>query len=251
MTEIARLFRPVSAGAVLLLTIIVLAGCGDDGPSEPALKQNDSDFLFEEQFNTIPDGGLPSGWVFITQATATLEGPGEWSVEGGALHQAANVQAPPTTGLPYAANYEGTMAIYDQESWINIAFSADLTPRDDDGIGVIFRWQESDVSEDGNFYRFLMVKDQIAGGPRIRVDRHIDGIWTVLAEDLSSEYGYEENKTYRVTVEVALTQITVKLDGDILFELLDSSLSSGRIGFFCYAEEGADFDNITVYRRGP
>ena len=53
------------------------------------------------------------------------------------------------------------------------------------------------------------------------------------------------------TVEVALTQITVKLDGEILFELLDSSLSSGKIGFFCYAEEGADFDNITVYRRGP
>jgi len=251
LTEIARLFRSVSAGAILLLIVFSFAGCGNGGPSDPGLDQNDPDFLFEELFNTIPDGGLPSGWVFMTQGAATLEGPGEWSVEGGTLHQASNVQAPPTPGLPYAANYEGTMAIYDEESWINIAFSADLIPRDDDGIGVIFRWQESAVSDDGNFYRFMMVKDQISGGPRIRIDRHIDGVWTVLAEDLSEEYGYDENATYRVTVEVALTQITVKLDGEILFDLLDSSLSSGRIGFFCYAEEGADFDNITVYRRGP
>jgi len=50
---------------------------------------------------------------------------------------------------------------------------------------------------------------------------------------------------------VALTQITVKLDGEIMFDLLDSSLSSGSIGFFCYAEQGADFDNVKVYRRGP
>jgi hypothetical protein len=250
LTEIARLFQPASAGPILLLSIII-SGCGGGGPSDPGTDLNDPDFLFEERFDAATDGGLPAGWVFITQESATLEGPGVWSVERGALHQASNVQAPPTSGLPYAANYEGTMAIYDEESWYNIAFSADLTPRDDDGIGVIFRWQESAVSEDGNFYRFMMVRDQISGGPRIRIDRHIDGVWTVLAEDLSDEYSYDENETYRVTVEVALTQITVKLDGEILFDLLDSSLSNGRIGFFCYAEQGADFDNITVYRRGP
>ena len=142
------------------------------------------------------------------------------------------------------------MAIYGEE-WINIAFSADLTPRDDDGIGVVFRWQESAVSSDGDFYRFLMVRDQTSGGPRIQVDKHVDGVWTILAEDLSTAYRYDENRTYRVKVEMALTQITVKLDDEVLFQLLDSSISSGQIGFFCYAEEGADFDNITVYRRGP
>ncbi len=242
--------RPVSLCSTLLIIILFAAGCSDGSPSDPGSELNDPDFLFEERFSSIPDGGLPSGWTIVTQEGATLEGPAEWSVSSGALHQASNVQAPPTQGLPYAMHYEGTMAIYGEE-WINIAFSADMTPRDDDGIGVVFRWRESDVSSDGDFYRFLMVRDQTSGGPRIRVDKHVDGVWTILAQDLSTEYQYTENHTYRVTVEMALTQITVKLDGEKLFELLDASIPSGKIGFFCYAEEGADFDNITVYRRGP
>jgi len=248
-----RLFRPVrfsAISAILILQIIFVAGCGDGSPSDPGTEIDDPDFLFEEQFGSIPDGGLPSGWTIVTQEGATLEGPAAWSVSSGALHQASNVQAPPTPGLPYAQHYEGTMAIY-SEAWINIAFSADLTPRDDDGIGVVFRWQESAVSSDGDFYRFLMVRDQTSGGPRIQVDKYFNGVWTILKEDLSTAYRYDENHSYRVTVEMALTQITVKLDGEVLFQLLDSSISSGRIGFFCYAEEGADFDNITVYRRGP
>ncbi len=250
LPRIIRPIRPVSLCSTLFILILIATGCGDGSPSDPGSVNNDPDFLFEEQFGSIPDGVLPSGWTIVTQGAATLEGPAEWSVSSGALHQASNVQAPPTPGLPYAFNYEGTMAIYDEE-WINIAFSADLTPRDDDGIGVVFRWRESDVSSDGDFYRFLMVRDQTSGGPRIQVDKHIDGIWTILKEELSMEYQYAENHTYRVTVEMALTRITVKLDGEILFELLDSSIPSGQIGFFCYAEEGAEFDNITVYRRGP
>ncbi|MFC1629553.1 hypothetical protein ACFL3H_10650, partial [Gemmatimonadota bacterium] len=141
---------------ILILPLLFSAGCSGGSSSDPGSELNDPDFLFKEQFNSIPDSGLPSGWTIVTQERATLEGPAKWSVSSGALHQTSNVQAPPTQDLPYAMNYEGTMAIYGEE-WVNIVFSADMTPRDDDGIGVVFRWRESAVSSDGDFYRFLMV----------------------------------------------------------------------------------------------
>ena len=143
------------------------------------------------------------------------------------------------------------MAIAGESEWMNIALDVKMTPHDDDGIGVIFRWQSSTVSSDGNFYRFMIVNDQDSGGPKARVDKHIDGVWSILGEDASTAYNYNEGSTYSVEVTMVLDEFIIKLNDKIIFTFTDNSLSSGKVGLFCFAEEGADFDDIKVYRRGP
>jgi hypothetical protein len=249
LRQVIRRFvaAPATGLAVLLL---IAAGCGGSGGLGPTIP--DVDLLYEETFDALPDGPLPTGWQVITQQAATLEGPADWKIRSRRLHQASNVRAPNTTGSSYALDYEGTMALVGDSTWVNIRFRVDLIPRDDDGIGVIFRWRPSATDDDGNFYRMLMVTDTASGGPRLRVDKRIDGEWTILGEKEPPAFrGYEPNRRYTIEVDMVATDFTVKIDGAIQFEFTDSSLGAGRIGLFCYAQQGADFDNIRVVRRGP
>jgi len=49
-----------------------------------------------------------------------------------------------------------------------------------------------------------------------------------------------------IEVEVSEDKIRGSVDGRTLFEVRDSSYRRGKIGLFCYAQEGQGFDNITV-----
>lgn len=249
MANTIRSSRIVRFAVLLIAWTMILDGCGGDRASSS--ERDDPDLLFEESFTFAADGALPTGWELITQEAATEEGPAHWRVKSGVLHQSSNVRAPATTGMSYATNYEGTMVIVGDPDWMNIALKVELMPHDDDGIGVIFRWQPSEVDEDGNFYRFLIVNDQVSGGPRARVDKRVDGVWTILAEDSSTQYEYRNNSNYKVEIEMVLDEFTIKFNNTELFTFSDDSIPSGQVGLFCYAEEGADFDDIRVYRRGP
>lgn len=249
---LSRLFRSgkfLRSVVLLFGWTIILQGCGGGGSSSP--ETEDPDLLFEENFTYIADGAIPVGWSVITHATATIDGPALWRVKSRMLRQSSNVHAPSSSGFPYAENYEGTMAVVGELEWMNIALEVKLIPHDDDGIGVVFRWQPSTVDSDGNFYRFMIVSDQDSGGPKARVDKRVDGVWTILGEDASTTFNYREGNTYRVEVSMVLDEFTIKLNDSIIFTFTDNSLTSGKVGLFCFAEEGADFDDIRVYRRGP
>lgn len=248
-----RSWRVITAIGIVAMLMVVGAGCGGNGTTDP--DGDDVDLLFEETFASVPDGSIPVGWTTIDQQAATEEGPGDWTVRSGRLRQASNIQAPITTGLSYAINYEGTMAIIGDTTWTNISFRADIIPRDNDGVGLIFRWKPSAVDPDGNFYRLLMVDDSSSGGPKLRLDRRTDGAWAIIDEKTTSYNGYDLDRTYVVEIDMVVDDFTVRINGSIVFEFEDAvgdgGLTSGKIGFFCYAEQGADFDNVKVFRRGP
>lgn len=250
MTERIHPGRLVIFAGVLVAAAVVAVGCGGDGGTGSS--GDDVDLLFEETFSDAAEGSLPVGWTIITQEGATEQGPADWKVRQGRLRQNSNVQAPVTPGLSYALDYEGTLTVVGDTDWTNIGFRADLIPRDDDGIGMVFRWSPSSADGDGNFYRLLMVKDPASGGPKLRLDKRVDGVWTIIEEKTNTYSGYEENNRYVVEVDMVVHDFTIKINGAIMFEIndVDSALTGGKVGFFCYAQI-ADFDNIKVHRRGP
>ncbi len=172
-------------------------------------------------------------------------------MQAGRFHQAANVRAPNGTGTSFAPDYEGTLAVTGETDWINIRYRVDVIPRDDDGIGIVFRWSDS-ADGDGNFFRMLMLEDEASGGPLLRLDKRVDGVWTIIEEDEEFR-GYQEGRRYVIEVDMVASDFTIKIDGGIVFEFSDTdpALQSGIVGVFCYAEQGADFDNVLVWRRGP
>jgi hypothetical protein len=235
--------------AVAALAALLAAGCGGDSVNRP---DTDVDLLYEQTFTGLQDGIMPVGWTPITQQAATLEGPAEWKIMSARFHQASNVRAPNGAGISYAPDYEGTLAVSGDTSWVNIRYRVDLIPHDDDGIGIVFRWSENAGDPDGDFFRLLMVDDTAAGGPRLRLDKRVDGVWTIIEED--DDYkGYQEGRRYVIEVDMVASDFTIRIDGAIVFEFTDNdpALQSGKIGLFCFAEQGADFDNIRVWRRGP
>ena len=242
--------RLASAG---LLCLLVAAGCGGGGTSPNA---DDPDLLYKEAFTGMTEGSLPADWTVVTMQAADVDGPADWSISSGRFNQASNVHAPPPVGAidtTWALDYEGTMVVVGDTTWSNITFRVELIAHDDDAIGVVFRWQESASDPDGNFYRFLMVDDEASGGPKRRLDKKVDGVWTVLEERTNSNDGYAENRRYVLEIDMVGANITVRVDGNIVFEVSDPVPipARGLIGLFCYGEEGADFDNIRVFRRGP
>ena len=244
------------AGALRLLpllvaTVLFAAGCGGGGGSGPG---EDPDLLYEETFDSLEDGALPAGWEVITQQAATVDAPADWKIQNRRLHQASNVHAPSPNPqqISYAPDYEGTMAVVGDTSWVSISIRVDLIPRDDDGIGVVFRYRESESDPDGEFYRLLLVDDVASGGPRLRMDKRVGGAWELIEEIIEPDYrGYDENGRYVVEIDMVASSFTVQINGQDLFEFDDASIPRGRIGMFCYGMQGADFDNIRVYRKGP
>jgi hypothetical protein len=197
---------------------------------------------------------MPTGWQVVTQQAATLDGPANWEIYRGQFRQTSNVRAPnQMPDFTYAPNYEGTMAVAGDTTWVNITYEVEFIARDDDAIGVVFRWRESATDPDGSFYRFLMVNDEASGGPKRRVDKYVDGVWTILDERTNNNDGYSENSSYLIEIDMVGADFTIKVNRNIIFEFTDPDPTpgSGLIGLFCYAEEGADFDRIRVYRRGP
>ena len=239
----------LAAGLLAVLGLFI-GGCGGGGGSTGP-NGDETDLLYEENFADATTGSIPVGWQIITQDTATEEGPEDWKVHQGRLRQASNVRAPNTPGLSYNLNYEGTMAVVGDTAWTNISFRVEIWPQDDDAVGIVFRYSDSATDPDGNFYRLIMVDDEASGGEKLRLDLHEDGVWTILDEKTTTYGGYNPDNRYVVEVEMVVDDFTIKIDGTIVFEFTDSTLSRGQVGLFCYAQQNAEFDNIRIYRRGP
>lgn len=236
---------------LLGLTAIFAAGCGGGNGTGPG---EDPDLLYEESFDSLEDGALPEEWEVITQEAATEDLPADWKILNHRLHQASNVHAPSPNPqlIPYAPDYEGTIAVVGDTSWVSVSIRVDLIPRDDDGIGVVFRYRDHPTDPDGEFYRMIMVDDVASGGPRLRMDKRVDGAWEVIEEIADPDYGgYDENGRYVVEIDMVASEFSVRINNQLLFEFSDGSIPRGRVGLFCYGMQGADFDNVRVYRKGP
>jgi hypothetical protein len=109
-----------------------------------------------------------------------------------------------------------------------------MTSKDDDAIGVMFRYQDS-----GNYYRFSWDRQR---GYR-RLTKKVGSVTTLLAED---SVPYVTDQTYEVGILVQGDMLQVIVDGKLVFSETDSSLSSGTIGLYSWGNAGSYFDDIQV-----
>lgn len=126
------------------------------------------------------DDGNFDGWSIIDEGP--LEGPSDWQVVNGALVQASNItstQQDVGGGISRSAFSvegdgpnilrDGTYALWNDPAalaWSDYVFEATLTPNDDDGIGLLFRYTDAQ-----NYYK--LESDAQTG--LIMLTRHLDG----------------------------------------------------------------------------
>lgn len=166
----------------------------------------------------------------------TLETPPVWQVEkDGWLHQRSNAWGRPGDFL---GRWYGTLFVAGDTGWADYRLSVKAKPGDDDGFGVVFRFNDPE-----KFYRLLFIQDGLNGGPLTRLDKRSGADYTEL---WSTQRGYRLNEELFIEVEVVGEMIRASVNGTRLFEVQDGTYRRGKIGLFCYAQNGQAFDDVTV-----
>lgn len=125
-------------------------------------------------------------------------------------------------------------------NWTDHRLTVTVRSTDDDAIGVVFRYQDAT-----HYYRFSMDRQR---GYR-RLTRVVGAVTSVLAED---DFVYSMGQDYELTVEAVGASLRIYQDGALIFDATDASYDHGRIGLYCWADQGARFADVRVddFRKG-
>lgn len=124
----------------------------------------------------------------------------------------------------------------------DLVLETTLRADDDDGIGLVFRWQ--DVN---NFYFFLM-----DGGRGYRLfAKKVEGAFQRLADGgLDVTRGFIAGRRYRTQLVANGDRFLLYLDGELALQGQDASiLRAGRVGFMCRGNNAAYFYDIKLVPR--
>jgi hypothetical protein len=185
------------------------------------------------------DGDL-AGW---TAVELSPDGPFNWQVVGGWAYDDTNIGGNATPG--FCSDRLGGILYWDDPAaldWTDYRFAVDLRSADNDGIGVVFRYQDPD-----NYYKLDMDNQSCNQTQLIRV---ADGVEEVVATD---GIDHPMGPIFHLEVEVVGSTMSVRLNGRVLFggELLDAGLSSGTVGFYGWGSQPIEFDNAQVFAACP
>lgn len=203
-------------------------------PGEPyllLLERFDMDTLSD--FDVVDDSqatdSSPSEWVFNAEAQRIDQLSG---IHGGAFDAGA-------TGPDKPGTYLVRKTTAELPAIRNCIVVTDISSEDNEGIGVVFRWQDAD-----NFYYFLM------DGQRNyrRMGKKIGGVFQELdTAALDVTRGYDVNTTYSLKIRISTSQLDVYLNDELVLSGQDASLPDpGRSGLFCWGSAGAHFDNFRI-----
>ena len=182
---------------------------------------NSGAILLSSDFND----GTRRGWTIIDEGATG--GPSQWSAASGALVQTSKIGSSDASAL-------GTFALYTHRPWKDYRASFAMKSADDDRLGMMFRYQDSD-----NFYRFVW--NQAAPGRRLL--KKENGVYKVLAEDAVP---YTTTQSYKIEIIAQGTTLNVNVDGKPVFSTTDASFASGSIAFYSSYNQGSKFDNLLV-----
>jgi len=174
------------------------------------------------------------GWTVVDEGIG--DAPSKWLERPGRLMQLSNIYGPSGSANDHR---KGTYAYWNDPpalSWSNYTFYVTLNSVDDDGMGVMFRYQNPsnyykvDLDSQRNFHKLF----KMAGG-----------VETTLASESGA---YASASNYVLRVELTNSQITVLLNGTVLFggTITDNSLKAGTVALYSWGSQGVFFTNLKV-----
>lgn len=186
-----------------------------------------NEILLDEAFAT------PDDWTFVDEPPYSTRSS-NWEFDDGGLRQTSNIYG--FVGGPY--RQPGTYGVIGDDTWTDYRLAIHVHSADNDAIGVLFRYQDSE-----NFYRFAMDDER----EYRRLTRTVNGETTLLWAD---DGPFETGRDYELTVACLGPQLVGFLDGDLVFDVVDEHLASGKVGVYCRANTGARFANLRVTSVG-
>ncbi len=211
-----------------------------DEPPTPTIAPRPTDVpqpaatvLFADTFET-PDALTNWEFVDLDMAEILAHFPDQrsvWVIEEGKLKQDLTAQA-------RNPSIQETLAITGLAEWTDYTITAKVYDRQNATFGLVARRQGD------SFYRYRVIADIYEATPKHVLEVVVDGLATPLVEmDIP---GYEHYRWYTVSLSVAGPTLRVMLDGDVVAEATDTTLTAGQAGLYTRAMGGIFFDDVTI-----
>ncbi|MEN6309214.1 MAG: Ig-like domain-containing protein, partial [Anaerohalosphaeraceae bacterium] len=185
--------------------------------------------------DTFDDSSSLAHWTIVDEGTKS--GPSAWQVLDGQLYEPSNIYGPAASNVELR---KGTYVYWNDPAamaWTDYEFEVTLRTTDNDGTGVMFRYQNT-----GTYYKLDMDCER---GFR-KLFKMLNGTETLLA---SAAGGYTQNALTQIRVNVIGNQIYVLHDGVNVFggPITDSDIPVGTIALYDWGCTGMYFDNFSAY----
>ncbi len=176
-----------------------------------------------------------SDWSFLTESGLAFD----WRVDNNQLLQGIDAVPKNFVEKSYRIGTYAVLSSFSSSS--DYTVGVDITPQRDvylrsvfDGqdVGVMFRYVDQN-----NYYRVAMN----ANSSYMRFEKKVNGNFSSLAVNAR---GYLEEQTYHFQITVKGDLIVVELDGEQVFAVRDTDLSTGTIALYC--QDNAYFDNVSI-----
>jgi hypothetical protein len=172
----------------------------------------DAPVFLQEDFQEVD----PDEWLIKDMTkTASL-----WTATDGSLRQGRSATS-------FVTYIKGSI-------WQAVQVEVDMSSTANGAMGVVFRYQD-----ENNYYRFLWNNKD---GTR-RLQACVNGQITDLASDKAK---YVKKQVYKLSIIALGPFIAVDINGQRLFTVIDTSLTTGTVGFYVSNNKGATFDNLVV-----
>jgi hypothetical protein len=206
--------------------------------SGPIKGSVENEYLFED-FNESGQGILfketfgPNAldrYVILDQGT--LLPPSAWTVDA-AIRQSSNIAGGILAGNDNAK--PGTMAITGNPEWGSIRIRTRLMSTDNDGIGIVFRYQDG-----SNYYRFSTDSERNYR----RLVKCENSVFITLWEDMTNSYS--PNVAFDLQIDAYGNRLVGLLDNVVQFDVIDDAFKMGQIGLYSWLNTGAQFQSLIV-----
>ncbi len=208
--------------------------CPDSTPTAtiapvPASKPNVAGALLLSQ--NFDSANALTGWEILDPADLMPTDKSSWEIQDGVLLQDG-------TGAAHSPNTNEAMAVTGDPSWTSYTISMKVYDQENATFGLVARRQGN------SFYRYRIIADYLSGTPKQVLEKVVDGIATPLITREAP--GYEQRQWHTVALSVDGANIRVTLDGAVVAEATDPTLTSGQAGLYTRALGGIRFDDVTV-----
>ena len=191
------------------------------------------------------DADTLADFDIVDDPQATVSAPSEWvfNAEARRIDQLSDIHGGAFEAGATGPDKPGTYLVRKTTAALpavqNCIVAVDVSSEDNDGIGVVFRWQDAD-----NFYYFLMDQERNYR----RMGKKAAGVFQELdTAALDATHGYEAGKSHSLKIRISGTQLNAYLNDELVLSGQDASLpNAGRAGLFCWGSAGAHFDNFRI-----
>lgn len=216
--------------ALVALTVLTLAQDASASPALSTARLAEEPVANPVEFIDTFNNNKLTGWSHVDQQGTT--GASRWAASNRVVRQTRGIYGGATTRS--AIGKPGTVLVSGDPAWANIDYSVTASTPDNDGIGVVFHYQD-----ENNYERFSMDSQRHYR----RLVKKVDGRFTNLAE---TDAGYRPGTRYRIRVLSVGSSISIYLNGSLVLQAVDDPPATGKVGLYTWGSSSTTFDGVTV-----